>query len=891
LSAARNVGLGHATGEIVAYTDADTRVDRDWLTFLVQPFLTSNVVGSGGPNVVPADDPPVAQCIARAPGSPTHVLLDDRIAEHVPGCNMAFRRDALVAIGGFNPIYVRAGDDVDVCWRLQARGWRIGFASSALVWHHHRSSIKAYWRQQVGYGEGERWLMAHHPEKFLDGRMLWHGRIYSPLPFVRSLWGEKINAGVWGTAAFPSVYRTDVHPFAFLPHSFRWQFMSMMLAVAGTIVALSGQGVWAALLLLGTGLVGVAATIAKNVTYSLRSDVDSLPGSRLWYRAMVAYLHFIQPFARMRGQIRGLLSPLALPLAEPQTSRGPRPSLREASRALLLVSGTFTEDQYWSETWTTTERVLTQLTDWLRRSRAVGVVEIDEGWAHDRDVSVLVGRWAWLDVRALVEEHGSGKGLLRVSTHLRPTGFGVVSAVAIAAALLAAASAGLALRWPLAGAVAAAVAIAIPAFAAWRTAQATAIVHRGVNAVAEHAGMVAMKSGPARMPLVAPSVLRVYGLRTAAVFLVMIVALGAGTFMLREVATAQVIGARKGYAGDNGPAIQAWLDTPGGIAVASTGDVYFADSNNHVIRRIDPRNNITTVVGNNALGTGYSGDFGPATRAQLDTPDGIAIAPDGDLIVADSHNDRIRRVDKETSVITTIAGSGENGYDGDEQPAVSAALNYPGGVAAATNGDIYIADTLNYRVRMIDHATGFIHTIAGIGRPGEDGESVGDGGPASAALLNMPSDVAIAPNGDLYIADMHHQRVRRVDARTRLITTVAGNGQWGYSGDGGPAIAATLAGPAGIAVVPGGGDTVTLFIADYYNGRVRAVGPDGIIRNVSDSGREVFGAPTRVAFAARGGWLYVADSSRDQLVVLNVLKIAPGLVRSRPPAPARKVGK
>src|SRR3954467_13234842 len=268
LSAARNVALAEATGEIVAYTDADTRVDRDWLTFLVQPFLTSNVVGSGGPNVVPPDDPPIAQCIARAPGGPTHVLLDDRIAEHVPGCNMAFRRDALLAIGGFNPIYLRAGDDVDVCWRLQARGWKIGFSSSALVWHHHRASVKAYWRQQVGYGEGERWLMAHHPEKFLDGHMLWHGRIYSPLPFVRSLSGERINAGVWGTAAFPSVYRKDVHPFAFLPHSVRWQVLSFVLALAGTVVAAMDQHAWAAALLLGTGLIGITATIAKNVSYA-----------------------------------------------------------------------------------------------------------------------------------------------------------------------------------------------------------------------------------------------------------------------------------------------------------------------------------------------------------------------------------------------------------------------------------------------------------------------------------------------------------------------------------------------------------------------------------------------------------------------------------------------
>src|SRR5438552_9043967 len=322
LSAARNVGLAEATGEIVAYTDADTRVDRDWLTFLVQPFLISDVVGSGGPNVVPNDDPPIAQCIPRAPGGPTHVLLDDRIAEHVPGCNMAFRRDALLAIGGFNPIYLRAGDDVDVCWRLQARGWRIGFSAAALVWHHHRSSVKAYWRQQIGYGEGETWLMAHHPEKFLDGHMLWHGRIYSPLPFVRSLWGTRINAGVWGTAAFPSVYRTDVHPFAFLPHSIRWQVISFVLAICGAGVTVTQRHRWTAVLLLVAGLIGLAVTVTKNLAYAMRSDVSSLPGSRLWYRATVAYLHFLQPLARVRGRIRGVLSPpeVALPPVDKQTS-------------------------------------------------------------------------------------------------------------------------------------------------------------------------------------------------------------------------------------------------------------------------------------------------------------------------------------------------------------------------------------------------------------------------------------------------------------------------------------------------------------------------------------------------------------------------------------------
>jgi DNA-binding beta-propeller fold protein YncE len=390
------------------------------------------------------------------------------------------------------------------------------------------------------------------------------------------------------------------------------------------------------------------------------------------------------------------------------------------------------------------------------------------------------------------------------------------------------------------------------------------------------------------VPLVAPSMLRTYGLRSATVFMVMILALGASTFMLRDAASAQVIGAGTGYGGDNGPAIEAMLDAPGGIAVTSACDVYFADSNNHVIRRIDVRNNISTVAGNNANGAAFGGDFGAAAASQLDTPSDVAIAPDGDLIIADTYNHRIRRVDRETGVITTIAGSGKAAYDGDDQPATEAALHAPNAVAAAPNGDIYIADTVNYRIRMIDHATGLIHTIGGVGIPGENG-TVGDGGPATQAFLNMPSDVVIGPTGDIYIADMHHQRVRRIDARTRLIFTVAGSGQWGYAGDGGRATDALLAGPAGIAVAPESEGGVTIYIADYYNGHVRAVGPDGIIRDISADGQITFGTPTRVAYAARRGTLWIADSSSDKLIAFAVHK--PPLVE--PPvtgAPRRPPG-
>ena len=223
-------------------------------------------------------------------------------------------------------------------------------------------------------------------------------------------------------------------------------------------------------------------------------------------------------------------------------------------------------------------------------------------------------------------------------------------------------------------------------------------------------------------------------------------------------------------------------------------------------------------------------------------------------------------------------------------------MNNPDAVATAPNGDIYIADTLNNRIRMIDHATGMIHTVAGDGLTGGAGP-FGDGGPATSAHLFMPSDVQIARNGDLYIVDMQHNRVRKVDARTQVITTVAGNGRFGSGGDGGAATAATLANPAGVALVEDSLGRMTIFIADYYNGSVRSVGPDGIMRNVSEEGRVKFGAPSRVAFAPGSEWLYVADASNHQVVALNIPAAAMSARangRAVPPpatrAPAKKVG-
>src|SRR5438128_2631431 len=186
LSSARNTGLAAATGEIVAYLDDDAYPDPHWLTYLAAAFLSTSHVGVGGPNIAPAGDGPIAECVARAPGGPVHVLVTDREAEHIPGCNMAFRTAYLEAVGGFDPRFRTAGDDVDVCWRLQDRGWTLGFHPAAVVWHHRRNSVRTYWRQQIGYGRAEAMLERKWPEKYNDvGHVRWTGRMYgSGLPYI-----------------------------------------------------------------------------------------------------------------------------------------------------------------------------------------------------------------------------------------------------------------------------------------------------------------------------------------------------------------------------------------------------------------------------------------------------------------------------------------------------------------------------------------------------------------------------------------------------------------------------------------------------------------------------------------------------------------------------------
>ncbi len=332
-----------------------------------------------------------------------------------------------------------------------------------------------------------------------------------------------------------------------------------------------------------------------------------------------------------------------------------------------------------------------------------------------------------------------------------------------------------------------------------------------------------------------------------------------------------------GYTGDTGPATAATLADPAAAAYDSNGNLYLAEANNHVIREVSTTGIITMIAGTGI--EGYSGDGAAATAAQLDTPTGIAVDASGNIYIADSHNHRLRKVSGGT--ITTIAGTGAAGYSGDNGVATAAQLSLPSAVAVDLSGNVYIADTNNQRIRKINGTT--ITTIAG------DGEELyaGDGAAATAAVLDLPTGVAVDASGNVYIADRHNQRVRMITP-TGTISTIAGSGTPGFSGsfsgDGASANAATLARPSGVSVDGAG----NLYIADTGNQRIRQVSGT-TIATVAGSNQQGFGGDggpatgailnsPRAAAPDAFGNLTIADrlNQRLRIAALPTLTFASG---------------
>jgi glycosyltransferase involved in cell wall biosynthesis len=399
LSYARNVGAKTSTGEVFAYTDSDCMADPDWLYYLVGTLLSGDFVGVGGPNISPPAVDWIQAAVAAAPGGPSHVLLTDVVAEHIPGCNMAFHRAAFESIGGFDVEYRKAGDDVDFCWRLQTNGGVIAFSPSAIVWHYRRFTLQAFRKQQEGYGEAESMLRFKHLVFFgPTGTAKWKGQIYGAPRFTWLLNSPIIYHGVFGEGLFQSIYPTPQSEVAAYVSSIEWVALTLFMAVLGVPLEKLRM---VPLFMLG-------ATFLVALSYMIHARIEPAFDT-IRARLLVGFLAFTQPLARGWSRYFTWMKYKHTP---PDVI-----SLKEEGITKASKKGGNSRLYFWNETGQGRDRLLVEI--FLLLEREGWRYSSDTGW-KDWDLQVYGNRFWTIRLYSVTEYHGGPKCLTRVRLKLGP---------------------------------------------------------------------------------------------------------------------------------------------------------------------------------------------------------------------------------------------------------------------------------------------------------------------------------------------------------------------------------------------------------------------------------------------------------------------------------------
>ena len=392
LSHARNTGATAAKGDVFAYTDSDCMADADWLYYLIGTLTSGDYAGVGGPNVSPPARNSIQACVAAAPGGPSHVLLTDTVAEHIPGCNMAFYRWAFQNVGGFDPEYLKAGDDVDFCWRLQQAGFVIAFSPTAIVWHHRRFTLREFLKQQEGYGEAESLLRFKHLIFFgPTGTAKWRGQIYGAPRFTWFINRPVIYHGIFGEGFFQSMYATPQSDVAAYLSSIEWFALTLFLFGLGIFLP--------ALRIVPYLMLGGTLTVA--LSYMVRARIepkfDTVPA-----RLLVMCLAFVQPLVRGFSRYFTWL----------HFKRTPRSVISTHEQLPPGVMGRGLRRRvFWSEDGKDRHHLLGAIFQVLEEEG--WRYSIDTGW-KEWDIQIYGNFWWSIVLQTVTEYHGGGKQLTRV---------------------------------------------------------------------------------------------------------------------------------------------------------------------------------------------------------------------------------------------------------------------------------------------------------------------------------------------------------------------------------------------------------------------------------------------------------------------------------------------